>query len=93
MWIPLVDPGGEPGAPPQRTQFFRFDMQILQNIAALRSPRPPYEVHAPPPPPIVQESWIRHWIPSHLTYGSQLHVNRIIEIVRKSHKLFSTFSN
>ena len=38
--------GGAP--PPQGTRFFRFDIQILRNVAAsgvhapLRGPRPPY---------------------------------------------------
>ena len=38
-----IQGGGAPGA----TQFFRFDIQILRNVAALGVHAPPYEVHAP----------------------------------------------
>ena len=34
-------------APPKGTQFFRFDIQILRNVAASGVHTPPYEVHTP----------------------------------------------
>ena len=40
--------GGAPGVRPLRARFFRFDIQILRNVAALGVHAPPYEVHAPP---------------------------------------------
>ena len=51
----LPDPGGRTWRAPQGTQFFRFDIQILRNIAAsgvhapLRGPRPPYGKILDPP--------------------------------------------
>ena len=42
--IPLADQGGAAGTrPPQESRFFRFDIQILRNVAASG-------VGAPPPP-------------------------------------------
>ena len=38
-------------APPYRSKFFHFDIQIFQNIAASGVGTPLYEVGAPPPPP------------------------------------------
>ena len=35
-------------APPYRSRFFRFDIQIFRNIAASGVGVPPYEVGAPP---------------------------------------------
>ena len=50
--------GGAPGTcpPPKGPNSFVFDIQILRNVAASESPRPPYEVHARP----YGKSWIRH---------------------------------
>ena len=46
----VADPrGGAAGArPPQGSRFFRFDIQILRNVAASGVGAPPYEVGAPP---------------------------------------------
>ena len=44
----LADPGGHTRwTPPWGIQFFRFDIQILRNVAASRV-HAPYEVHVPP---------------------------------------------
>ena len=57
VWLALADPGGAPGTrpPPQGSWFFRFDIKILQNIAASGVGTPPTR-WAPP----YEKSWIRH---------------------------------
>ena len=42
-----MDPGAPP-ARPQGSRFFRFDIQIFQNIATSGVGAPPHEVGAPP---------------------------------------------
>ena len=45
----MADPGGRHRrAPPYGSRFFRFDIQIFQNVAASGVGAPPYEVGAPP---------------------------------------------
>ena len=57
MLLSVADPGGRRRrAPPHGSKFFRFDIQIFQNIAA-SGVGAPYEVGAP-----YGKFWIRNWL-------------------------------
>ena len=53
--LSLADLGGVPGARPQGSRFFRFNIHNFQNVSASGVHTPHYEVHGP-----YGKFWIRH---------------------------------